>query len=70
MCSHTAEPGGEQKEVLLSQLLWDLFLGMAGPHGYTDTALSSGLPCVCSAEKGGEGGLGALRFHGSGVVLA
>lgn len=32
VCSGAAEAGGEQKEIL-SQLLWDLLWGMAGPRG-------------------------------------
>lgn len=68
--SHTAEAGGEWKEILLSQLLWDLLLGMAVRHGCTDTALNCSLPRACSAGKGSEGGLGALRSRGTGVVLA
>lgn len=67
MCTHTAEAGGGQKEVLLSQLSWDLLLGTAAPHGQTDTALSSGLPWVCSAEKGSEGGLGLSDLMAVGL---
>uniref|UniRef100_A0A669PLJ7 PID domain-containing protein n=1 Tax=Phasianus colchicus TaxID=9054 RepID=A0A669PLJ7_PHACC len=42
--SHCSPSTSTQQEVLLSQLLWDLLLGRAGPYEQTGRGLSLGLP--------------------------